>query len=61
MTGIGSPYEEPLHPEMVLVAEGYTVNQCAEKLVSFLRERNYLQPPKVIDSDREIPGPNVES
>lgn len=46
MTGIGSPYEEPVQPEIILLAEDCPVEQCADKLASYLRERDYLQPAK---------------
>lgn len=45
MTGIGSPYEAPVNPEIVLSAEGCSVDQCAENLLSFLRDGGYLQAP----------------
>lgn len=44
MTGIGSPYEEPMQPEIELLAEDCPVEQCADKLATYLRERGYLQP-----------------
>lgn len=45
MTGIGSPYEAPVNPEIVLSAEGCSVDQCAENLLSFLRDGGYQQAP----------------
>lgn len=52
MTGIGSPYEEPLNPEMVLPAEDCSVDACSDKLLSYLRERGYLQSPGTVDCVR---------
>ncbi|CAN0473745.1 unnamed protein product, partial [Laminaria digitata] len=42
MTGIGSPYEAPVNPEVVLPAEGCSVDHCAENLLCFLRDGGYL-------------------
>ncbi|CAN0250099.1 unnamed protein product [Scytosiphon promiscuus] len=44
MTGIAAdaPYEAPENPEIKLQAEGCSVDVCADKLVSYLRERGYL-------------------
>lgn len=47
MTGIAAdaPYEAPENPEIELKAEGEgcTVDFCADKLLSYLRERGYLK------------------
>lgn len=45
MTGIAAdaPYEAPENPEIELQTEGLTVDVCAEKLLSFVRENGYLQ------------------
>lgn len=55
MTGIGSPYEAPLNPEIVLSAEGCSVDHCAEKLLRYLREGGYLQPEVVSKTANEAP------
>lgn len=54
MTGIGAPYEAPSSPEIVLAAEGCSVDQSAEKLLAYLRDGHYLQPLKPVD---ESTGP----
>lgn len=41
-TGITSPYEEPLSPEVVLETGRLTVDQSVEQLLSFLRKKEYL-------------------
>lgn len=48
MTGIAAdaPYEAPENPEILLPAEDCAVDVCADKLLSYLRERGYLQPGK---------------
>lgn len=47
MTGIAAdaPYEAPANPEMQLKAEGEgcSVDFCANKLLSYLRDRGYLE------------------
>lgn len=47
MTGIAAdaPYEAPESPEIELKAEGEgcTVDLCASKLLSYLRDRGYLK------------------
>ncbi|CBJ32721.1 Adenylylsulfate kinase and related kinase [Ectocarpus siliculosus] len=49
MTGIAAdaPYEAPENPEIQLLAEGCSVEACVDNLLSYLRERGYLnvQPP----------------
>lgn len=44
MTGIAAdaPYESPENPEIQLLAEGCSVEACADKLLSYLTERGYL-------------------
>ena len=41
-TGISSPYEEPLNPDLVLDTGMNSIEQCAEKVMALLRERNVL-------------------
>lgn len=38
-TGISSPYEEPLNPEIVLNSEKYSVEECVEQLLKELNIR----------------------
>lgn len=45
MTGIGSPYEAPLSPELVLDASGRSVDKSSDELLGYLRGRGYLRPP----------------
>lgn len=44
-TGISDPYEEPLCPEIVLRSDQYSVEQCAEQVISYLSARKYLSIP----------------
>ena len=41
-TGITSPYEEPLAPELVLETGRMSVDQSVEELLGFLRQKEYL-------------------
>src|SRR5690606_20173178 len=36
-TGIDSPYEVPSEPELVLHTDSMTVEECADKIIDFLR------------------------
>lgn len=38
-TGISSPYEEPLNPEIVLNSEKYSIEECVEQLLKELNIR----------------------
>lgn len=55
MTGIGSPYEAPVNPEIVLSAEGCSVDHCVENLLCFLRDGGYLQAPET-ETAHETPS-----
>lgn len=41
-TGISSPYEPPVHPDIHVKTEGLDVNACVEIILDGLRERRYL-------------------
>ncbi|WP_369900443.1 adenylyl-sulfate kinase [Bacillus manliponensis] len=41
-TGIDSPYEEPLNPEVVVETNRYSVEECAEQVISYLQERGLI-------------------
>lgn len=41
-TGISSPYEEPLQPELVVDSDQHSIEACVDQMIAFLRERNYL-------------------
>lgn len=40
-TGISSPYEEPVQPELVIDTENNSVEECVEQIVEFLKEKKY--------------------
>lgn len=41
-TGISSPYEEPINPELVLDTELHSLQECITLLFSYLSENKYL-------------------
>ncbi|MFF5993190.1 adenylyl-sulfate kinase [Lysinibacillus sp. KU-BSD001] len=41
-TGISAPYEEPLHPEIVLDSEHNSIEQCVQQLHAFLIEKGLI-------------------
>ena len=41
-TGISSPYEPPLHPEMVLYSREEPVDACTQKVIDYLVENGIL-------------------
>lgn len=41
-TGISSPYEEPESPEIVLETDRFSIEECAEQLLSYIKERNWI-------------------
>lgn len=41
-TGISSPYEEPIHPEITLVSHQQTIQECVEVILTFLKKNNYI-------------------
>ncbi len=43
-TGISSPYEEPLNPDLTLLTGEDTIEYCVDKIITLLRKRNVLNP-----------------
>jgi adenylylsulfate kinase len=41
-TGISSPYEEPLQPELIVETDRQTLDESVEQIISYLRARGYL-------------------
>lgn len=41
-TGISSPYEEPLSPELVAQTDRMSLDECADQVISLLRARGVL-------------------
>ncbi|ARF16890.1 adenylyl-sulfate kinase [Sporosarcina sp. P3] len=41
-TGISSPYEAPVQPELTLETDQYTVEECVEQLIDYLRDKKWI-------------------
>ncbi|NSL52239.1 adenylyl-sulfate kinase [Calidifontibacillus erzurumensis] len=41
-TGISSPYEEPIDPEITLETNKYSIDQCVEQLIDYLSSKNLI-------------------
>lgn len=41
-TGIDSPYEAPEKPEIEILSAGRTVDDCADEVIAWLKEKNYI-------------------
>ena len=41
-TGISSPYEAPLHPEVHIETEHLTIEEAADQVMAYLEKRGYL-------------------
>jgi adenylylsulfate kinase len=42
-TGISSPYEEPVHPDLVLATDMMSVEQCVAAVIGLLRTRGAIE------------------
>jgi adenylylsulfate kinase len=42
-TGIDSPYEPPLHPEIILETDKSTIEECTNHVLQFLFDKNILR------------------
>ena len=42
-TGISSPYEAPLHPEIFVDSGSLDLNDSVEKIINFLKKENFLK------------------
>jgi len=42
-TGVNSPYEPPIDPELVLNTHDLSIKECLSKVVQFLKEKYYIQ------------------
>lgn len=41
-TGIGSPYEEPVNPELVIETNLYSVEECVNKIINYLEKMKLI-------------------
>ncbi|WP_456397189.1 adenylyl-sulfate kinase [Desulfurobacterium sp.] len=42
-TGIDDPYEEPLNPEIVVETDKNSIDECADRIISYLLERGLIK------------------
>jgi len=42
-TGVSSPYEEPVHPDLVLATDAMSVEQCVNAVIELLRKRELIR------------------
>jgi adenylylsulfate kinase len=49
-TGIDSPYEEPIDPEIRIVNYNISIDSAANQVITFLEEHGYLKPYKESDN-----------
>jgi len=42
-TGISAPYEEPKHPELVIETDQLTVEECVQKILDYLNQKNVIR------------------
>jgi adenylylsulfate kinase len=42
-TGIDSPYEAPVSPELTLETDRHTIDECANQVLAYLRARNFIK------------------
>lgn len=43
-TGISSPYEPPLNPEIIVNTGGDSLDVCVQKIVDYLMKHSYIEP-----------------
>ena len=41
-TGIDSPYEEPLNPDVIVEAGHHSIEECVEKIISYLNKKEVI-------------------
>lgn len=41
-TGVSDPYEEPIHPEIIVDTDKEDLRVCADRILSYLESRNFL-------------------
>lgn len=41
-TGISSPYEAPVNPELIIETDRFTIEQCTDQLLAFLKEKQWI-------------------
>jgi adenylylsulfate kinase len=42
-TGIDSPYEEPVSPELTIETHRYSIEECVDQVLVYLRDRHFIK------------------
>lgn len=56
-TGINSPYEAPIKPELVVETGATTLDICVEQVLQLLQERNILEPMRPLNKSDPLSCP----
>ncbi|MCY9002308.1 adenylyl-sulfate kinase [Peribacillus frigoritolerans] len=41
-TGISAPYEEPVNPEIIIETSQYSIEECVQQIMNFLKDNEHL-------------------
>jgi adenylyl-sulfate kinase len=53
-TGVDDPYEEPLHPELIVETDKETIAQSVARIFARLEELGYLEPEEAPEEDSRV-------
>ncbi len=53
-TGVDDPYEEPLHPELIVETNRETVAESVNRIFAKLEELGYLEPEEGLEEDSKV-------
>jgi len=53
-TGVDDPYEEPLHPELIVQTDQETVAESVARIFAKLEELGYLEPEEAPEEDSKV-------
>lgn len=53
-TGVDDPYEEPVHPDLVIETDRYTLEECVNRIFAKLVTSGYLEPEELPDEDSKM-------
>lgn len=53
-TGVDDPYEEPLHPELIVETDRETVEESVTRIFAKLEELGYLEPENSSEDDSKV-------
>lgn len=53
-TGVDDPYEEPMHPELIVETDRETVEESVNRIFAKLEELGYLEPEEGTEEDAKV-------